>query len=388
MVTAGPDYQTESPYFPMNRFRLVLVCLLPALLTALPLRAQDAMPAPNWARRDALQAAGTANALAELKPLFELARAGRDDEVLELLQRVAGAEQWPQPARERILHAFALGLGDLPPGSVGPGVLDYLLAWQPRTRVPHPDNELVGVPLFDIGAAANGAVNAWARQSGQEAARSLLARHGEDPGAAPNSTPSSTSSSTPASTPASNWIEKWIDAYLAASPARRQGFADALDDAPPAQLRALSKAAREALARAPDLTLVAVRCAVLLADAALLRQAIVAGRGPGLASALQWAGQSLGETERIELLQGLARDAAPTSAALAIAALAPGLLHYPEVANLLFELLGDPALGAAAALTLSRSDSPAVRDRLAGLAGGGDLAARRAAIALNAGVER
>jgi hypothetical protein len=375
----------------MNRFRLVNVCLLLALLTALPLRAQDAMPAPNWARQDALQAAGAVDALAELKPLFERARAGRDDDLLELLQRVAGAEQWPQPARERILHAFALGLGDLPPGSVGPRVLDYLLAWQPRTRVPHPDNELVGVPLFDVGAAATGAVNAWARQSGQEAARSLLAKHGEDPGAAPGSTQPSTQ----ASTPASNWTENWVDAYRAAGPARRQGFADALDDASPVQLRALAAAALGALAEAPDLTPVAVRCAVRLTDAALLRQAIVAGRGPGLASALQWAGHTLGETERIELLQGLARDAAPTSAALAIAALAPGLLQYPEVANLLFELLGDPALGAAAALALSRSDSPEVRERLAGLAsGGGDLAARRAALALaaagqaNAGVER
>jgi hypothetical protein len=52
--------------------------------------------------------------VAELRPLFERARAGRDDELLQRLQRIAGNESWPQPARERILHAFALGLGDLP----------------------------------------------------------------------------------------------------------------------------------------------------------------------------------------------------------------------------------------------------------------------------------
>jgi hypothetical protein len=140
---------------------------------------------------------------------------------------------------------------------------------------------------------------------------------------------------------------------------------------------------------------VAARCAILLADSALLREVLAAGRGPGLAAALQWADAALPETERIDLLQRLPRDAPPESAALAIAALAPGLLQHPEVADRLFALLADPALGAAAALTVSRSDAPAVQGRLAGLAAtGDDLSARRAAVAIeaasraNAGGER
>jgi hypothetical protein len=380
---------------------IIIAFLLLALLSALPLQARDALPGPNWARRDALQAAGTVDALRELKPLFERARAGRDDDVLRLLQRIAGAEHWPQPARERILHAFALGLGDLPPGSVGPEILDYLLTYEPRTRVPHADNDLVGVPLFDIGAAANGSVNAWERQSGLDAGRGLLAQPGHDPHAAQspsqtrNSNPTTNPTTNPGTNPSTNWITKWTEAYLAAGPARRQGFVEALDSASPEQLHALAAAALGGLAQAPDLTRVAARCAILLADPALLRQVLAAGRGPSLAATLRWAGATLPETERIELLQRLVHEAPPAVAALAIAALAPGLLQHPEVAGQLFELLGDPALGAAAALTLSRSDSPAVRDRLGELAAAsGDLTARRAALAIsaanqaNAGVER
>jgi hypothetical protein len=373
MVTAGPVYQTmiRQPHLFMSRHYTFILCLLLALLSAQPLPARDAMPGPNWARRDALQAAGTIDALRELKPLFERARAGRDDDVLQLLQRIAGAEQWPQPARERILHAFALGLGDLPPGSVGPEVLDYLRTYEPRTRVPHADSDLVGVPLFDIGAAANGSVNAWERQSGLDAGRGLLAQ------------------------PTMNWATQWTEAYLAAGPARRQGFAEALDSGSPEQLHELAAVVLGELAQAPDLTRVAARCAILLADPALLRQVLAVGRGPSLAATLRWADATLPESERIDLLQRLVHDAPPAVAALAIATLAPGLLQHPEVAGQLFELLGDPALGAAVALTLSRSDSPAVRERLAELAAGdGDLTARRAALAIsaagqaNAGVER
>jgi hypothetical protein len=170
---------------------------------------------------------------------------------------------------------------------------------------------------------------------------------------------------------------------------------DALDSASPERLRELAAAALGGLARAPDLTPLAARCAILLTDPALLRQALVAGRGPGLASGLDEAESTLQEPERIDLLQRLVREAPPATAALAIAALAPGLLQQPEVAGLLFDLLGDPALGAAAALTLSQSGSPAMRKQLTEMAAGGSgLAARRAALALatarpaNAGVER
>ncbi|RPH98168.1 MAG: hypothetical protein EHM68_05580 [Lysobacterales bacterium] len=357
----------------MSHPRIITFCLLLALATALPLQAQDTLPGPNWARRDALQAAAAVDVLAELKPLFEHVRAGRDDALLQALQRIAGAEQWPPPARERILHAFALGLGDLPTGSVGPGILDFLLAYRPQTRVAHPDTDLVGVPLFDIATATTGVVNAWERQAGRDSARGLLPPRGADPG----------------------WASQWTGAYLAAGPARRQGFADALDTASPEQVRELAAAAVDKLTRTPDMTLVAARCAMLLADSALLREVLATGRGPGLAAALQWADAALPESERIDLLQRLSHDAPPASAALAIAALAPGLLQHPEVADWLFALLADPALGAAAALTLSHSDAPAVQGRLADLAAAGDaLSARRAAVAIeaarrtNAGGER
>jgi hypothetical protein len=63
--------------------------------------------------------------------------------------------------------------------------------------------------------------------------------------------------------------------------------------------------------------------------------------------------------------------------------LAPGLLHQPEVTELLFDKLGDLDIGPAAALALSASKDPAVRMRLEEYAGAGTgLGATRAAIAL------
>jgi hypothetical protein len=81
--------------------------------------------------------------------------------------------------------------------------------------------------------------------------------------------------------------------------------------------------------------------------------------------------------------------ASPTNAALAVGALAPGLLHRPEVADRMFALLGDPAMGAAAALVLSESTRPDLQERLRELAAGDGLTARRAALALaSAGATR
>jgi hypothetical protein len=298
----------------------------------------------------------------ELRPLFERARAGEDADLRRRLEAVAANKEWPLPARERLLHAFALGLGDLPPGAAGPESLGYLLDYRPQTLVPHEDHPSAGVALFNIPAAAAGSMNLWRRQIAYDASRKLLAQS------------------------ASTWsAESWVAAWLAADPASRRGLLDALDLAPEARLREVAALALRDLPQRPELTPVAVRSAALLPDPDLLGDALVKGDGPELAAALRSAAATLDETERASLLRRLVGEAPAGNASLAIAEWAPGLLHDPAVAGLLFDLLGDPALGATAALALAGSPQPAVRERLAELAArGDDTSARRAAAALAA----
>jgi hypothetical protein len=344
----------------MKRPCLTLICLLLLLPASPPSRAepnwtQPDWTQPNWSKHEALQAAGEVDLVAELKPLFERARAGEDADLRERLEAVAADQRWPLPARERLLHAFALGLGDLPPGAAGPESLAYLLDYRPQTLVPHEDHASAGIPLFNIPAAASGSMNLWRRQIAYDTSRAMLAQS----------------------------AESWVAAWLAADPASRRGFLDALELAPEARLREVAALALRDLPQRPELTPVAARSAAILPAPDLLGDTLVLGKGPELATALRLAADTLDETERAGLLRRLVAEAPASNAALAIAELAPGLLHEPAVAGLLFDRLGDPALGASAALALAGSRQPAVRERLAELAQRDDDApSRRAAAAL------
>jgi hypothetical protein len=354
----------------MKRPCLSLICFLLLLPASLPTWADPAVPESNWTpanwtEYEARQAAGEVDLVAELKPLFERARAGQDADLRRRLEAVAANQEWPLPARERLLHAFALGLGDLAPGAAGSESLGYLLDYRPQTLVPHEDHASAGVALFNIPAAAAGSMNLWRRQIAYDSSRKMLAQ----------------SASTRS---ASTWnAESWVAAWLAADPASRRGFLDALDLAPEARLREVAALALRDLPQQPELTGVAARSAALLPDAGLLGDALVKGDGPELAAALRSAAAALDESERAGLLRRLVAEAPAGTAALAIAEWAPGLLHDPAIAGLLFDLLGDPALGATAALALAGSTQPAVRERLAERAAhGDDVPARRAAAAL------
>jgi len=347
-----------------TRFNTLLTAALFAVLLTLaaarPLSAQVDFPEPNWSMPAAQSAAGQADANARLAPLFDRARLGRGPELLAQLQTLAADERLPVPARERILFDFAQGLAELPPGAVGPEVLDYLQGYRPRTLVPHPDNERVGTPLYNVHAATAGSLNAWRRQSGYATGRNLLSSR--TPGAA----------------------ERFLAEFDLASGPRQQGLADAVALADAEQLAAVAAQSLAVLPERPELGPVAVRAALQLGDPEMLQRALAAADGPQLADLLVEAGAQLEEPGRIDLLFDLLDNAPPTHAALAVATLTPGLLHRPEVADRLFALLGDPALGSAAALALSESQQPDLYQRLGTLANGDDLAARRAAMALAA----
>ena len=341
--------------------------LLTALITVCPAVAQAAeagFPAPNWSTTAAQEASAEADVTAILAPLFERARLGEDSVLVEELERLAADEGLPLPARERVLFEFAVGLSDLAPGAVGPGVTDYLLAYTARTLIPHPDHARVGAPLFNVRAAAAGTLNAWQRQAGYDAASGLFS--GGNRAAAAT----------------------YLESLHSASAPRSQGLLEALSAASDDQL---AEIADQALAEGPsnggDLFVAGARSALLLGDAATLRNLLAEGRGPELSGLLAEAAEHLDEPARFDLLNGLLA-AAPANAALAIATLAPGLLNRPEIADRLFGLLGDPELGAAAALALSTSGPPMVQERLRELAAGEGLSSRRAAIALDAAASR
>jgi hypothetical protein len=95
------------------------------------------------------------------------------------------------------------------------------------------------------------------------------------------------------------------------------------------------------------------------------------------------AAGKLSSGDRAELLLLSIESAPSQNAALAIALLSPGLQAVPQVISTLFDLLGDPELGSAAALTLARIDEPLVEAQLVQLAGSEGLAATRARMAIS-----
>ena len=70
--------------------------------------------------------------------------------------------------------AVAAGLADLAPHSVGAKVMDWLLAYDSRTLVPHDHHPAAGVPLYRVNAAAAGSLNAWERQAAAADSARLL----------------------------------------------------------------------------------------------------------------------------------------------------------------------------------------------------------------------
>ena len=216
------------------------------------------------------------------------------------------------------------------------------------------------MPLFNIGAAATGVRNSWARQRGEDRAEILL----------------------------QNDSALWIKAYLEAGPAERRGFTDALDFATGEQLDALARSGIERLSDHPGLTSVAGKSALILGDPNLLQQTLVLGSGPDLHHILDAASKSLDAEETKALLFHAIRQGPDKKAGLAIAQLAPALLDDLAVRAMMFKLLENRELGASAALVLGSSTDSEIHDRLNALAAGKDgLAAQRASLAITAGLQ-
>lgn len=338
----------------MKKPGLFLFCAAVCLLSTCSLNADVYFASPTWTRDAAVAAANDQNIQANLRPLFLLAREGKSQQLLAALQALEEREDLAVPAREKVLHSFASGLGDLET-QPSPRVLEYLQTYQPMTLVPHDHHAAIGVPLFNIRAAAAGADAQHRRLAGWTDAMALTAG---DP-------------------------MRWIDAYLAADGPGRQGFRLALESARAGEIAGIAEAALEKSATEPALATVAVRGGIALADPGLFQIALSAATETALASELRSAAERFDADQVGSILEYTLRRAKPSTAALTLAILAPGALPEPRVANLLIGALEDPALGSSAALVLAASDDPAIQQRLSGLTRDpGSLAAKRLDIAV------
>lgn len=125
--------------------------------------ADNALPQANWNRHAAIEASSLAETRTSLETLFELAREGHSEELMHAVRSIEEDAGWTDPAREKVLHNLALALGDFDPGTIGPEVLQFLVERRSRTLVPHEEYPEMGVPLFNIRAAASGSLAEWER---------------------------------------------------------------------------------------------------------------------------------------------------------------------------------------------------------------------------------
>jgi hypothetical protein len=314
--------------------------LLICLAASLSAQAQFLMPEPNWDRGLALQTARNADTQALLKPLFQMARSGNSNDLLDSLHSLQIDADLSAPVIDYLLFSFTLGLADLDANSVNPEVLDFLSGYRVRTLVAHDEYPRKGVALFNIRAAAFGVRYAWDRQLANSRAKSLM--HGP--------------------------ADQWLSSYLAASPTGRRGFVDALDSAPADRLQALGHSALVQLDERPELTVIAARVGLQTGDFELLRQSVTRGGGADLPGILEAASRELSVEQNTKLLNMTLQKGSETAAGLAIAQLAPAHLDQPEVRNLLFSSLASRRLGAGAALVLGASKDPEIQQRLAEIA--------------------
>ena len=339
----------------MNTLLIRSMTLLLCLALWLDSHAQFLMPEPNWDRSLALHAAHLIESDATIKPLFRMARSGNNEELLDSLRVIEQDPDISSPARDYLLFSFTLGLGDLEANAVSPEVLDFLSTYEVRTLVAHDEHPHIGVPLFNIRGAALGVRNAWDRQQAASRALNLM--------------------------PAS--ADLWILSYLSASRVERRGFVDALHMASAEQLQRLGHSALARLDERPELTVVAARAGLESGDFEMLRQSITRGSGPGLPGILKAASDQLSTEENIRLLDQVLQLGSDTSAALAIAQLAPAQLDEPAVREMLFNTLANRNLGAVAALVLAASADPEIQDLLNKIASQKDgLARQRASLAI------
>ena len=279
---------------------------------------------------------------ARLDDLMRLVTAGDETRLLQLLRATTVDAGLPPAIREQVLHEFTVELRELPPGSVGHPVMEFLSGHEPQVMVPHEDHPDSHVPLFNLRAASAGVQHTWRRREASYAGFVLLA---QDP------------------------------ALLV-----RESVAAAT----PAQLETISFLALNGLEQEPALTELAGTAALRNEDTRALEQVLRTGSGSGLTRLVRDTGARLDPDRLARLLASTLEQAPPETAALAIAEWSSALAAHPDTENRLLSLLGDPQLGSAAALALANHAADSTTARLLAVleSGQSPLAASRARLAL------
>jgi len=328
------------------------------MLTPAVVFAEQRIQPPNWDSRFAAEMARVPQSQARVEELFSLLQADDSAGLYARLDETIAGGSLMQPSRDYVLFQFAVGLADYPDSD--PQLLQRLRAVTPRVLVPHPERESVGVPLFNIAGAAEGVHQLRLRRQAQADAERSLGASGD----------------------------QWVNAYLLASRSQRMGFSDALTTADAAALSDILDAAVRGLEQAPVLTPIAGKTALLLGDASALRGVVRSGGGNELAGILEAAALTLPPADVLTLLEVAIAEAPASNASLAIAQLYPRLADDPLATELLFDILGNTELGAAAAMALAAAGGPGVRADLQRIAleeSGLASARARSALTLEAG---
>lgn len=319
----------------------------------------DPEPDPDprgWTRETAATALSQVDTSMNVQAMTALTLEGADTELLELLDATRLRDDWPAPARDAAIFAYAQGLADLPADAVPATAMRYLSSYTPLTQVPHDDHAHGVVPLLNVRAVTRGVENGWLRQEARAEAFALMRAR-------------------PASL-----VDAWL---IERHTAVRSGYLEALEQSTPTQIASVSRAASQRLADNPALTDLAGRAALLADDEAALGIVLRQGHGPALQHLMQaMPTVDAGRTQR--LFEAALDSPNPDSAALAIALLYPALAGNHAADAALLTRLGDPTLGASAALALATSPAPDTQLALEGLATtANQSAAKRAQLALD-----
>jgi len=333
--------------------RLLRALALAALVAGAPLHAAGQL-ASHPDRESALALAQTVDSRPTVNQLYAFTVSGSTPEALNLLQLTRNRGDWPLPARDLALQRYAEQLRDLPASAVATELLDWLEAHEPLTWVPHEDHAGGLVPLFNLRATIAGVQNAWQRQEAMLEGLALL-----------NSS-------------ARALADAWLIETRTAS---RAGYLQALEQAGDAQLRQLGRHAARRASRQPELAPLAGYAALLGGQFETLAEVLTLEPSADTARLLRAAGQRLEPADAARLLARLVKTAPAPTASLAIAALHP---RAPaETSKQLLQLLGDPVLGASAALALAHEPGSDLQARLRKLSKSADpVTAARARLAL------
>ncbi len=337
-----------------KRFFVRAVASTLALFASFPaLAAVEGSPftRPNWDHDLAAQTAGLAANRHSVDDLFALMRAGDQAALEARLEQVIQGAALSQPGRDYILFQFTMGLAEF--DQVDPALLDRLRHVNPRAMVPHPESTALGIPLFNISAAAEGVYQHRLQDAAFDRAQATL--DGD--------------------------TESWLAAYLDGGPSEQAGYESALDRASAATLAAIVERGSPGLAGAPALTPVVGKAALLTGDVSALQQVAHYGAGAQLAPVLAAAGHTLPAIDSLALLEYAIEHAPASNASLAIAQIYPHIEALGLALPLMVETLAHPELGATAALALAAGNAES-RAALQSASSKDDPGGQRARLAL------